>query len=191
MPNNELTKNENRVINDVLTGNSSAVGKNDMSALIGGIIHAASEVSVATLNAVCEDRRLRAEMIAQMQSSVQSLINTESESIKQLLNSNEANIQMIRDMITGTEISDERLKWCFEELRYYAGQNQRIVTEQQQHDEKLLEKANAMQKDLVEKDSIIIPKAAVAQGVKAFVETPITRQLIGQLVGKLIIKLLS
>lgn len=181
--NTVLNKNEQDILSKTQNGNTQLLTSNDMPALINGILHSASDVYNATMQAVCEDKKLKAMMITQMQTAISSMIDSESEIIDKLVQSNEANLSLIRNMIT-TDMSDERLKMCFDELRYYEAENQKIMSEHKKHNDQLVNHVSMMQNRTISEECFVISKNAVAAGAKAIVENPQTWQLLTKLIVK-------
>ena len=189
MEDTRLSIKESQVIGRVIDGDTDSIKSTDINALIGGVLHATADVSTAVLNAVCEDKKLRSEMVSQLHTAVQATVDDDSENVRQLLSTNEANSEAIRSLIanmTNAEVADERLRMCFDELRYYDSLRQSIVTEQRQYKGEVLEKTVELEQRIVAKDSIVIPKAAIYKGINVVVQNPNTWKLLGKLIENLL-----
>ena len=172
-------------ISTVLSGNGNQLDETDISELIKGLLYSSQDVAKTVTNAICEDRQLKARVLEKFQETWDSIIEKEDQFTKQLLDSGDANSTVFRDLIGNTDISDERFKVCIDELRYYYLENKKIVQENHNRKQILIDKAVELQETNIRKENFVIPKEAVKEAALSIVENPYFQKMVGEFIFSL------
>ena len=148
MPNDLiLTPEEKEVIDGVVTDGLSTINKDNVDELTFALFKAAPDTFNKAMNIISSDAKLKRDIVNEISKTTEQAVSSSVINSKKTIDNAIANSEVWRSLIKKDNISDERFRMCFEELRSETQKIEKTNYESQRFQSELI----SQQKEVIEK----------------------------------------